>query len=168
MTMKRASTALAAALLTGGLAACSPSTAPAPSPTATPAKESPSPAASAEPSATPVDAGAATVEALAHAYQFVPAGESEPACMIRLDAVEQQGDDAKPFRRAWIEPDCYKKFPVLQKLARWAPSGDAGASLDLLDSTGKEIGHFSPVQDTSVYLRGGAGGKIYEMRDPAE
>lgn len=110
----------------------------------------------------------ATAEAMAHLYQFVPAGESEPACMIRLDADEQLGDDAKRFRRAWIEPDCFRKFPVLQKLARGAPSGDTGASLDLLDSAGREIGHFSPVQDTSVYLRGSAGGKVYEMRDPAE
>jgi hypothetical protein len=89
-----------------------------------------------------VNVGATTVEALAHAYHFVPAGESEP--------------------------DCYKKFTVLRQLARWAPSGESGASLDLLNAAGKEIGHFSPVQDTSVYLRGRVGGKIYEMRDPAE
>jgi hypothetical protein len=115
-----------------------------------------------------VNVGATTVEALAHAYHFVPAGESEPDCMIRLDAVEQQDDDARSFRRAWIEPDCYKKFTVLRQLARWAPSGESGASLDLLNAAGKDIGHFSPVQDTSVYLRGRVGGKIYEMRDPAE
>jgi hypothetical protein len=165
--MNRACTTLLAAL---ALAACSPSAPPAPSPSATPTPAASSSVAKAEPTLAP-DGGdriSAVIEALAHSYEFIPANEAEPTCMIRLDSVELQGDDAKPYRRAWIEPKCFKAFPVLQKLERWAPSGDAGASLDLLDGAGKEIGHFSPVQDTSVYLRGGVGGKIYEMRTPGE
>lgn len=156
--MKRLSTTLAAALC---LAACSPAPAPAPSPS--PSAPAPSPS----PSATPtVDPAAEAVAALARTHRIVLAGETRPSCDVKLNAAAQAGGDPS-VHPASVDQACVKTFPALKTLAAWKVTG--GASIELLDARGGVIGDFSPVQDaTGVYLRGGAGGRIYELRTPGQ
>jgi hypothetical protein len=139
--------------------ACSPAPSPSPSPSA----PTPEPSASAS-SAAEESPEAANVAALAGIYEFTPVGEAEPTCLIRLDA-DDQGIADEPVRLAWTTPRCWEPFPALRKLERWAPV--AAGSLKLIDDAGNTIGEFSPVQDgTGVYLRGGAGGAVFQMKQP--
>ncbi len=138
------------------LAACTP--APAPQATVEPAL---APEAPATPAVSEADAIATE---LGHIYEINISEAPDVTCLAKLDP-----DDIHPgpevVRLAWVEARCAEVFPALGKLARWTPT--AGGSLSLLDAEDKSIGDFSPVQDgTGVYIRGGVGGKLFDLRTP--
>lgn len=142
--------------LVAALAACSPAPAPEAKVEPTPALET-----AATPAASTTDA--ITAE-LGHIYEINISEAPDVTCLAKLDP-----DDIHPgpevVHLAWVEARCAELFPALSKLARWTPT--AGGSLSLLDADDKSIGDFSPVQDgTGVYIRGGVGGKLFDLRTP--